>query len=650
MTFLVRHSLLLDFMSLLVVIFFSLIIFKIKSRQEIRIPATEQHRKYPDSSSIGDDRTRSSSSHEQSLASPRSPNESFNSPFVQHERQLYSQTAAPQYLVSKSVEQTNSFVKSFNTTTTNTHSSANALKNTGSFYNKSTIVDDINKEFNQKIKDNQIILYPPKDYSAEDQERGNFLHAKVTDFRYSLNEHIVGKEAIRQREQKIISALHEEEQQQNESENEASSDHESDIEQALKILDEAVEGVSLNPVDAHRNLFKFKLDESNTKNSYENLASDAGIKMSKKYSNSSENVFASTNAASSSHRSGGDVFHLGNKSTSIASGLNLPSESSAYFDKGFVKKNPLHIIEEENQHHPSSSNSHAVNHLKYAAKHGEPQAKQAIKTSNTKLKYAKVVEKKKSFNDKSGPNEAKSPSEELAASIGIRNGVYPRLQAYQPQWISSSANQQQQQQQQYTESSCSANMKKNQASFEQNVFYNPLDQHSHRVSSFRAQSSNETTPNEKASFHFNQNNNKLKYSESARNNYSHKEMGKSVQDLSKYNHLNKVNGTFNAVYEDYGGVTEFITENSQFILKPAASSTLASNPNYKNQILVQDPNYISSMNKEKSLVGTYIPVTSVNANRKNLSNYNPLSEFNGQSNYKSNPNLTNNYVYHDVYY
>jgi hypothetical protein len=225
------------------------------------------------------------------------------------------------------------------------------------------VVDNINKEFQQKIKENQIILYPPKDYSREDQQRGNFLQAKVTDFRYSLNEHIVGKEAIKQREKKIISALTEEQYESKKDHNDddddgASSDtsfFREEAEKALKILDEAVEGVSLNPIDANRNLFKFKLDEENAlSNSYENLdnfnsnsSNEAQNRIHKKYSNSTENIFAA--AASNNNLKSGSFFN--NKSTSIASGLNLPNEQSFYDankDKGFVKKNPLHIIEEEN--------------------------------------------------------------------------------------------------------------------------------------------------------------------------------------------------------------------------------------------------------------------------------------------------------------
>ena len=353
-------------------IFSKILIFLfLNNRQETRIPNTfDQHRKFPDSSSIGDDRTRSSSSHDQSLASPRSPNESFTSPFVQHERQIYSMQQTPQYLTQNqnfiepqppsSGKNNNNFIMNFNnpianntstkTSSNNIYGQSSDLKQTGSFYNKPAVVDDINKEFQQKIKENQIILYPPKDYSIEDQKRGNFLQAKVTDFRYSLNEHIVGKEAIKQREKKIISALEEEKYVNKSDDDDESSDtsfFREEAEKALKILDEAVEGISLNPIDANRNLFKFKLDEDNVlTNSYENLDhynDDAQAKIHKKYSNSTENIFKA--AASSKNPS-----FLNNKSTSIASGLNLnePSIYDANKDKGFIKKNPLHMIEEEN--------------------------------------------------------------------------------------------------------------------------------------------------------------------------------------------------------------------------------------------------------------------------------------------------------------
>jgi hypothetical protein len=303
------------------------------------------------------------------LASPRSPNESFNSPFASQQQYFSQSPPPPQPPLAQHPYVHNDFLNSFTNNPNNNaryepqivNSPSSGSKNTGSFYTKPpSVVDNINKEFQQKIKENQIILYPPKDYSREDQQRGNFLQAKVTDFRYSLNEHIVGKEAIKQREKKIINALTEEQyENKNDHDNDdgASSDtsfFREEAEKALKILDEAVEGVSLNPIDANRNLFKFKLDEENAlNNSYENLdnynnnSNEAQNRIHKKYSNSTENLFTAT--ASNNNLKNGSFFN--SKSTSIASGLNLPNEQSFYDankDKGFVKKNPLHIIEEEN--------------------------------------------------------------------------------------------------------------------------------------------------------------------------------------------------------------------------------------------------------------------------------------------------------------
>jgi hypothetical protein len=299
---------------------------------------------------------------------------------------------------------------------------------------------------------------------------------------------------------------------------------------------------------------------------------------------------------------------------------------------------------------------------------------------SNKLKYAKVIKREKSFTSKKGSNEStlvnerNSSNEELAASIGFRNGVFPRLQGYQPQWIS-------QQQQQQPQSS-NNNFKRNQALFEQQQNYaqSTSDLHQHRGSSFRVNPSNENLNMYNSNSNLLNSPSKLKYSESARNNYSHKEMGRSVQDLNSRSPRNNI-------MEDYAIPTmvmmmqpqnEFMDENSEFILKPASASS-SNYPNYKNQVLIQDPNYISNLNRGERMMGVFIPVkpTTMNANntnnnnnnnnnnnKKSLNNYNPLKEYGQhyqnhppqhqhQANYMSDPDMmrkNNNYVHHDVYY
>jgi len=309
------------------------------------------------------------------------------------------------------------------------------------------------------------------------------------------------------------------------------------------------------------------------------------------------------------------------------------------------------------------------------------------------LKYAKIIKREKSFNSKKSSNEStpineRSSNEELAASIGFRNGVYPRLQGYQPQWIS-----QQQQHQQQPQSS-NNNFKRNQALFEQqqqqqqqNYAQSTSDLHQHRGSSFRVNPSNENLNMYNSNSNLNSPS-KLKYSESARNNYSHREMGRSVQDLTRsprnnMSYNNNMGGGYAA--EEYAIPTmvmmmqpqnEFMDENSEFILKPASASSSASAssnyPNYKNQVLIQDPNYISNLNRGERMMGVFIPVkpTTMNTNnnnKKSLNNYNPLKEYGQhyqnqphqqqqqqqQANYMSDPDVmrkNNNYVHHDVYY
>lgn len=266
-----------------------------------------------------------------------------------------------------------------------------------------------------------------------------------------------------------------------------------------------------------------------------------------------------------------------------------------------------------------------------------------------------MIKKEKSFSGKKSSNESKSSNEELAASIGFRNGVYPRLQGYQPQWISSQQQNQQHhyQQQQQQQRQSSNNFKRNQALFEQQQNFAHASEIQHRGSSFRINPSNENLNVYNNNNNNNNNSSKLKYSESARNNYSHKEMGRSVQDLTRTHNVN-----YNSVYEEYATPNEFfMDENTEFILKPAMSSTVLSSshhPNYKNQILVQDPNYISSLNRER-MTGVFIPVkpgAGNTKNKKNLSSYNPLNEYNQQANFQSDPDIAKNakYVHHDVYY
>ena len=268
--------------------------------------------------------------------------------------------------------------------------------------------------------------------------------------------------------------------------------------------------------------------------------------------------------------------------------------------------------------------------------------------SSKQLKYAKVIKKEKSFSGKKNSNETKSSNEELAASIGFRNGVYPRLQGYQPQWISSQHLHQQQpyqQQQQQQQHQSYNNFKRNQALFEQQNYAQASDIQQ-RGSSFRVNPSNENQ-------NMYNNSSKLKHSESARNNYSHKEMGRSFQDLTRTRNVN-----YNNVYEEYPMPNDFyMDENSEFILKPAASSNFLStsqNPNFRNQILIQDPNFIRNLNRER-MAGVFIPVKPVAGNvnnKKNLSNYNPLNEYNQQANFQSDQEIMKNakYIHHDVYY
>ena len=257
------------------------------------------------------------------------------------------------------------------------------------------------------------------------------------------------------------------------------------------------------------------------------------------------------------------------------------------------------------------------------------------------LKYAKIVDtrKEKASLDKkesSKNSQSKTSSSEIsAANVGFRNGFYPRLQGYHPQWMSASMKQQQEQ-----------------------AIYLPEQQHP-RVSSFRMQSSNEQI-NDKSNI-YNANSSKLKYSESARTNpnFFQKEKGKSTQDLSSRPSSNyasqKVPQHFQNIYEETSN-NEFQSEDSQFILKPANSSSIYTNAsaNYKNQILVQDPSYIGNLNRDQQLAGTYIDVVSSskqNKSKKTLSNYNPLNDYSRQASFKSDPNLNaNKYSHHDVYY
>ena len=576
-----------------------------------------------DNSSIGDG-TRSSSSQnerDQSMASPISPNESFSSPLYQHENQYFARVPNPHYLTSTENDSSR-FVSSFG--------QPDKTKPA-----KPAQVENLHREFSQKLKERQIFLFPAKDYleeRAEAKQKGanNLNTSSSNDVRYCLNESIVGSEAVRMREKNLKSS---DSYENNSLSGSDLSSFREQADQVLKILDDAVEGIYLNPKDLNSNVFEYKPME-NTSSSFsgslQNLSEQP--RLNKKYSASNESLFKSGRPAEASNSSS----FMNQKSASAASGLNEPAFFNLSSEYGVVKKNPLHMIEEE-AHQPVQVHKNAIQpSFNHVSNRGDDSYMNGTRNSD-KPKH------KMSFSNNNNNNNgnikySSAQSVQTPANVGFRNGVLTKLQGYQPQWMSGSFKQEQ----------SSGNGYKKLA-HEQSQHGEPA----RLGSSFRVvAASNEPALNDRSNVYMNGNQAKLKYSESARvNNSTATTTNVKQHEIkpSKSKTSNSSNNLFNQKMQNIndklknlqdGAHNEYYNETSQFILKPASSSykSDSSSNNYKNKILVQDYN-----GKSSHLAGTYIDVN--NFSKKTPYNNNNLNDF-----YNSNPALSLSNRLNDVYY
>lgn len=566
-----------------------------------------------DNSSIGDG-TRSSSSQnerDQSMASPISPNESFSSPLYQYENQYFAKVPNPQYLTSTENDSSR-FMNSFG--------QADKTKPA-----KPVQVENLHREFSQKLKERQIFLFPAKDYleKGETKKKTNNLNTSSSnDVRYCLNESIVGSEAVRMREKNLKSN---DSYENNSLSGSDLSSFREQADQVLKILDDAVEGIYLNPKDLNSNVFEYKPMENSSSSfsgSLQNLNEQP--RLNKKYSASNESLFKSANGSS---------FMMNQKSASAASGLNEPGFFNLSNDYGVIKKNPLHMIEEET-HQPVVHKNPIQHSFNNVSNH----------VDNSYIKNSDKPKHKMSFsnnnNNNSNTKYSSAQSVQTPANVGFRNGVLTKLQGYQPQWMSASFKQQQQEQEQ-----SSGNGYKKLAYEQQNQHNEPA----RHTSSFRVA---EQILNDRSNVYMNGNQAKLKYSESARvnnnsttnNNVKQNEIIKSKTSNSSNNLFNQkmqnINDKLKNLQDGSAAHNEYYNETSQFILKPASSSykSDSGSSNYKNQILVQDYN-----GKSSNLAGTYIDVN-------NFSKKTPYNNNNYNGFYNSNPALSLSNRLNDVYY
>ena len=289
-----------------------------------------------------------------------------------------------------------------------TNESANHRLNVTSFYSRPTSpfqldFKNIQKELEFKLKSDEPILYPPKDYDEEDRLRGDL---KEIQSRRSQNPSIIGKQAY-QKKNASNNSLNDLDEAilTNRSEfTSASFNEQANL--VLKMLDDVVDSEIVNRPDYDKNFFGYKQpknEETHIKKSFR-LPNNGHLKYSN-ISVSNENIYQQNNP--------NNFRKLGQKSSSIGGGLQDP-----YLDRN-MKTNPLLIIEEE----PQSNSQFKSSFFKT--------------TVDSTDKKNIFIPSKLSKNSKYSSQKSNQNSESYD-SDGFRPGVLAKLSNYQPQWLNSS--------------------------------------------------------------------------------------------------------------------------------------------------------------------------------------------------------------------
>lgn len=276
---------------------------------------------------------------------------------------------------------------------------------------------NIKKELEYKLKSDEPILYPPKDYDEEDRQRGNL---KEIQSRRSQNPSIIGKEAYKKLNASNNSLNDLDEMILTNRSDFTSASFNEQANQVLKMLDDVVNSEIANRPDYDVNeRFEFKPPRSEEIH-YKKSFRSAGYGNLAKYSNMSasmESIYQKNKPS--------NFRNLSQKSSSIDSGLHDPYLS------GNVKTNPLMIIEEEPQF--SSQFQHSMFKASNLTGNSlENQTDSLDLSANKAFGQGKFSKNSKYSSKKSNQNS------DSYDSSGFRPGVFAKLSSYQPQWLSSS--------------------------------------------------------------------------------------------------------------------------------------------------------------------------------------------------------------------
>ncbi|RNA25269.1 zinc finger CCCH domain-containing 13 isoform X1 [Brachionus plicatilis] len=302
-----------------------------------------------------------------------------------------------------------------------TNESANQAPNAPHFDSRPTSplqldFKNIKKELEYKLKSEEPILYPPKDYDEDDRLRGNLneIHS-----RRSQNPSIIGKEAYQKLNASNNSLNDLDEAILTNRSDFTSASFNEQANQVLKMLDDVVNSEIANRPDYEKNIFEFKPPISDPVQIKKSFRTPGFANL--KYSNMSasmESIYQKNKPS--------NFRHLAQKSSSIGAGLHDP-----YLD-GNVKTNPLLVIEEE----PQISSQFQQSMFKSAIDLTGNSLDQSANSSDVSTKKAfgqrKLSKQSKYSSRKSNQNS------ESHESDGFRPGVFAKLSSYQPQWLSSS--------------------------------------------------------------------------------------------------------------------------------------------------------------------------------------------------------------------
>ena len=378
-------------------------------------------------------------------------------------------------------------------------------------YYKPNPMDKINKELQSKFQSTQPILFPPKDYDPVDRMRGNLIEA---DDRRCLNSVIVGgQEALKTREHvsqykrnSVTDSLGRTSDYENtplKKENSQNklfpdnhvpmtrknssklSDHQSSFDeqanQVLNYFDQMVESaLVVQPVDTANNIYKYEppkspqltpasaanfllpsqtSNASSTQSSLLVRQSSINSKPSDKSTPPTPNSFY---LMSDPPQSASSTSSTNTKDSSSASNTSNKNIDPFYYEltrnsadeNGAVKKNPLHVIDEESANILKKNNSLKQNatdpYFNFRNLIGGPassndQSPGPVATPSNGLNsaaaaYGLVGSSNNNNSDPKLDNSPYKPGEPMnpavaAASTGFRNNVLPKLSVYQPQWI-----------------------------------------------------------------------------------------------------------------------------------------------------------------------------------------------------------------------